>query len=74
MFVLPKLVLFVFAVAVVWAGYRWVSGYPRHLARRRPVPARPAIHAEDLVACGVCGAYIAAGSPGCGRVDCPRPR
>ena len=34
----------------------------------------PRIEAEDLVACRVCGAYVAAGAPDCDRQGCPRPR
>jgi hypothetical protein len=70
----PKLILLVVVAAAVWIGYRWLYGPARELPRRRPAPARPAIHAEDLAACGVCGAYVAASAPGCGRPDCPRPR
>lgn len=39
----------------------------------RPGPP-PRLEAEDLVACRVCGTYVAAGAPDCGRRDCPRPR
>jgi len=73
MFAFPKLVLLVLVVAGAWVGYRWLNGIARELPRRRAA-VRPAIPAEDLSACGVCGAYVAAGSPGCGRPDCPRPR
>jgi hypothetical protein len=73
MFEFPKLVVMILVFAAVWIGYRWLNGPARELPRRRP-PPRPAIQAEDLVACGVCGAYVAARAPGCGRLDCPRPR
>jgi hypothetical protein len=55
-------------------SYRWLNGLTRELERRRRAPPHPAVTAEDLVACGVCGAYVAAGALGCGRPDCPRPR
>jgi hypothetical protein len=61
-------------VAAMWVGYRWLNGPARQLTRRGPPPRRPVIHAEDLAACGICGAYVAANAPGCGRPDCPRPR
>jgi hypothetical protein len=74
MFEFPKLVVMILVFAAVWIGYRWLNGPARQLPRRRSPPPRRAIRAEDLVACGVCGAYVAAGAPGCGRPDCPQPR
>jgi hypothetical protein len=72
MFAFPKLILIILVIATVWVGYRWLNGPPRELPRRRP-PPRQAIHAEDLAPCGVCGAYVSAHAPGCGRPDCQRP-
>lgn len=74
MFAFPKLVVLILVVAAVWVGYRWLNGFTRELPRRRAASPRRSINAEDLVACGVCGAYVAAAAPGCGRTDCPRPR
>jgi hypothetical protein len=74
MIALPKLVLLVLVVAAFWYGYRWLNGPARDLPRRRATAPRSAVKAEDLVPCGVCGAYVAAAAPGCGRPDCPRPR
>jgi hypothetical protein len=74
MFALPKLVLLLLVIVGVWIGYRWLNGPARELPRRRAAPRRPVIHAEDLAACGICGASVAANAPGCGRPDCPRPR
>jgi hypothetical protein len=74
MFAFPKLVVLILVIAAVWIGYRWLNGPARELPRRRPVTPRPALHAEDLAPCGVCGAYVAAAASGCGRPDCPRPR
>lgn len=74
MIAFPKLVLLILVIVGVWYGYRWLNRAARELPRRRSAPRRPAIHAEDLTACGVCGAYVAAGAPGCGRPNCPRPR
>jgi hypothetical protein len=73
MFAFPKLVLLILVIAAVWIGYRWLNGPTRALPRRR-APRQPSLDAEDLVRCGVCGAYVAAAAPGCGRPDCPRPR
>jgi hypothetical protein len=75
MFAFSKLVLLILVIAAVWVGYRWLNGPARELPRRRAQAQapRPAVHAEDLAPCGVCGAYVAARAPGCGRPDCPRP-
>jgi hypothetical protein len=69
---LPKLILLALALAVAWSFLRWLNR-PRDLPRQRGARRR-AIDAEDLTACPVCGAFVAAGSAGCGRSDCARPR
>ena len=74
MFEFPKLVVMILVFVAVWIGFRWLNGPGRELSRRRAPPRRRAIQAEDLVACGACGAYVAARAPGCGRPDCPQPR
>ena len=74
MFAFPKLIVIFLIIVAAWVGYRWLNGLTRELSHRRPTSPRPAINAEDLVACGVCGAYVAAAAAGCGRPDCPRPR
>jgi hypothetical protein len=70
---LPKLIVLALAFAAVWSFFRWLNRPGRDLLRRRGAP-RQAIEAEDLTACGVCGAFVAAGSPRCGRSDCPQLR
>jgi hypothetical protein len=74
MFEFPKLVFLLLVFAVVWIAYRWITAPARQLPRRRAPARQRALPAEDLVACGVCGAYAAAQSPACGRPDCPQPR
>jgi hypothetical protein len=74
MFAIPKLIIVVLVVAAAWMGYRWLNGVTRHPARRPVASPRTPINAEDLTACGVCGAYVATGAPFCGRQGCPRPR
>jgi hypothetical protein len=79
MFDFPQLVWLILIIAAVWYGLRRINALPRHPgpggrrpstgAGRRPPPR---LEAEDLVACRVCGTYVAAGAPGCGRRDCPR--
>ena len=74
MFAFPKLIIVVLVVVAAWVGYRWLNGVTRELSSRPPTPPpNRAINAEDLVACEVCGAYVAADAGVCGRPDCPRP-
>jgi len=74
MFAFPKLIVVILVVIAALVSYRWLNGLTRELERRRRAAPHPAVTAEDLVACGVCGAYVAATAPGCGRPGCPRPR
>lgn len=74
MFAFPKLIIVVLVVAAAWMGYRWLNGVTRDPPRRPVASPRTPINAEDLTACGVCGAYVATGAPACGRPGCPRPR
>jgi hypothetical protein len=69
---LPRLVLLALVFVVVWSAVRWFAR-PRPELPRRRTAARRALSAQDLTACRVCGAYVADGSRGCGRSDCPRP-
>jgi hypothetical protein len=73
MFAVPKLIVVSLLVIAAWVGYRWLNGLTRELSSRRPNPPHRAINAEDLVACRVCDAYIAADARACGRPDCPHP-
>jgi hypothetical protein len=72
MIAFPKLVLLILLALGVWLGMRWWHGAPTRIVRRREAapPRQPAI--QDLVACRVCGAYVAAEAAGCGKPDCPQ--
>jgi hypothetical protein len=71
---LPKLLILVLVALAAWYVRRWLADGARSLAARRPATRPPSPAAiEDLVACRVCGAYVAAGAPDCARRDCPRP-
>ena len=59
MFEFPKLVVLILVFGAL-DRLRWLNGPARELPRRRPAPPRRALQAEDLVACGVCGSYVAA--------------
>ena len=73
MIALPKLVLLVVLGFAVWYGMRWLNRAPSKIVRRREAPS-PQGAIQDLVACRICGAYIAADAAGCGKPDCPQPR
>jgi hypothetical protein len=82
-----KLLVLAAVIAIVWYGFKWLTrlqqvrdaqggGTPKK--RRWPGTARRATEepsqssAEDMIACPVCGTYVAArGASGCGRADCP---
>ena len=69
----PKLVLLVLFAVAVWYAMRWLNRAPERAIRRpqgAPHPrSQPAV--EDLTACRVCGAYVAAGAHACGKAGCP---
>ena len=73
MIALPKLVLLVLVGFGVWFGIRWMHGAPTKVTRRREAPPRQPV-IQDLVACRICGAYVATDAAGCGKPDCPQPR
>ncbi len=81
-----KIALLVAVIAAVYYGFRWFEraqkekeriadrrapggGDPRAGARA-PDPATT----HDLVACRVCGAFVAEGARACSRPNCPLPR
>ncbi len=69
----PKLVVLILVAVAVWYAMRWLNRPPPTVARRRPSPA-PQAAIEDLVACRVCGSYIATDARACGKSGCPQPR
>ncbi len=75
MIAVPKLVLIILVVFVVWYAVRWLNRAPPRVVRRREAPSpRPQSAVEDLTACQTCGAYVAADARGCGKPGCPQPR
>ncbi len=73
MIALPKLVLLVLVAFAVWYAMRWLNRAPTKIVRQREARSpQPAI--QDLVACRICGAYVAADAAGCAKPDCPQPR
>jgi hypothetical protein len=75
-----KLLLLVAVIAFVWFGWRWYQRW--ELEQRRAEETRraggtapPRLAAEDMVACRVCGTYVAPKSArACARAECPYPR
>jgi hypothetical protein len=77
MIAVPKIVLIVLLMFVVWYAVRWFNRQTAPRAVRRGPgaarSARPQSAVEDLVACRACGAYVAPSARGCGKAGCPRP-
>ena len=73
MIAVPKIILIILVVFAVWYLMRWWNRAPPKTVRRRQASPSPRPVIEDLVACRVCGAYVAAGA-GCGKADCPQLR
>ena len=73
----PKLVMILVIAVVVWYAMRWWNRVvaPRAAQGRQgftaQAPRREQPKVEDLTACRVCGAYVAAGAPACGKPGCP---
>jgi uncharacterized protein len=71
MFGLPKLLVLVGLIALVWYGSRWLRRWQR-LKARHAAAQRPRLAAEEMRKCPACGVYVAAAGAGdCGRTDCP---
>jgi len=81
-FSLSKLIFTAIIVAAVWYGFKYVNRLGevrRDKLDRQNNPVKPSQkkssaggEAEDMVACSVCGTFVAPSSAGnCGRGDCP---
>ena len=71
-----KILLTIAVIVVVVFATRFLRG--RSVARSAggtAAKAEPPADAAsvDLEACAVCGDYVDAAAPGCGRENCPRP-
>jgi hypothetical protein len=74
-FSLPKLIALAAILFLIWYGLRWFQRINRiaravEQARRERMGNAPPLSTktQELVACPVCGTYVA---PSCGRADCP---
>jgi hypothetical protein len=70
----PKLVVILVIAIVVWYAMRWWNraAPPKAASRgQQYTPRRQQPKVEDLTACRVCGAYVAAGAQACGKPGCP---
>ncbi len=80
-FSLPKLLILVAIVVVVWQGFKIIQKRQEVQARgerdrvresRRTGGRRDAPPVEDMVRCEVCDAFVpATGAADCGRSGCP---
>ncbi len=78
---LPKILLIVAVIGVVWWWHRrnQIKAREREELDRNPrtrtgsgAKGKPAKPIEDMAQCRVCGAYVPAkGATRCGRADCP---
>ena len=73
---LPKLLLTVAIIVVVWFGFRfvnqWLGSGSGGSTKVDDDPPKEQI--EDLARCSVCDTYVdAKGNPDCARDDCPMP-
>jgi uncharacterized membrane-anchored protein len=74
MIALPRLVLIILVMFVVWYAVRWLNRAPTKIVRRQQAPSpQPQQAVEDLTACQTCGAYVVASARGCGKPGCPQP-
>ena len=74
-FSLPKIVVLVVIIALVWYGFK-VFSRGRNLenpGKGDEVTDNKGEQPVDMEACTVCGDYVATGSPSCGTEDCPFP-
>lgn len=86
MFSLPslsKLLILIAVIVAVWQGFKILSRMQRARqaeaearlrqaqAQARAAQQRRAGAVEETRQCRVCGAYVAKGTGGCGRPDCP---
>jgi len=76
MIALPKLLLLAVLAVAAYCFVRWVNRPSVDIARREARPKRRGQGGavEDLVACRVCGAYVAADGRGCDQPGCPQRR
>ena len=88
-FSLPKLIFTILVVVVVFYGFKAVTRLQERRqasgggddaprggtqASARSAAKRESYGSEDMIACSVCGTYVAAsGARSCGRGDCPYP-
>ncbi len=80
-----KVLVLAIVISVVWFGFRWFQRWEKEQAARNAAPAPrkngggtrgepQQLAAEDMVACTVCGAYVAPRSAtSCGKSNCPYP-
>lgn len=75
-FSLPKILVLAALVAAAWYFFKFIERRNKMAKKVKDDPAdgtaKP-VDAMDMLACSVCGDYVAAGAASCGRSDCPYP-
>lgn len=78
-FSLTKLLFTIFAVVVVWQGFKWFARMQEKSVSAKAAPKATqsktsnADKVEEMVKCDACGTFVAPGAKSCGRDDCPFP-
>ena len=82
-FSIQKLLFTLLVIAVVWYGFKMLARLQerrdsaaagKRAPQRRGARASAPADAEDMVACALCGTFVApAHARSCGRDDCPYP-
>ena len=72
---LPKILLILFVIAVVWWFFRRGQARGRaddaSASMKRTAGKGDARRIEDMVKCAKCGAYVPAGAASCASEGCP---
>lgn len=75
---LGKLLILAVCAWFGWSLFKALGAPPKAAPRPQPrqapppQPSAPAIQAEEMIPCAVCGTYVAAqGAVPCGQRDCP---
>ena len=73
---ITKLITLAAILFAIWYGLRWFARINQaartvEQAKREAMAPAPPPKTQELVACPVCGTYVAPRAPSCGRPDCP---
>ena len=74
-FSLPKLLVLILIIAVIWYGFKSFGGGSRRGRRveREDEDRDQGGTAVEMSRCGVCGDYVPEDAEDCGKAGCPYP-